>query len=121
MHHRCVTNDDHGDDRCWWTELVIDCLPSEKIESSSCHLYSNMLYTTAHVFNFVNTVMYWGVVVPHAKSANGELTRTRWLNSFFVAHMYGVTSLIAFIEVMFLNTIKHHHVSLPSLTARGHS
>ena len=121
MHHRCDTSDKDGNARVWWTELVIDSLPSEDIESSSCHFYSNMLYTTVHVFNFVNTVMYWGVVVPHANSPNGEHSGTGWLHSFFVAHMYGVTSLIAFTEVMFLNTIKHHHVSLPSLAARGHS
>ncbi|KAK4150785.1 hypothetical protein C8A00DRAFT_45899 [Chaetomidium leptoderma] len=82
--------------------------------SSSC-FYSSLLYAAAHVFNFINTTMYWAVLVPQGYGnfpagggADGTFSHG-WLQPFSIVNMYGVTSLIAYTEIMFLNTIKHQH------------
>jgi hypothetical protein len=116
MHHRRSANDNDDDDEGhrWLTRMIFNLSPSREPESSSSkHFYPSLLYTATHVFNFINTVMYWAVLVPqgHANFPNGGTPGTGWLQPFSVANMYGITSLIASGEVMFLNTIKHHHVS----------
>ncbi|KAK4044151.1 hypothetical protein C8A01DRAFT_12486 [Parachaetomium inaequale] len=91
--------------------MIFNLSPPDEPESSSKHFYPSLLYTAAHVFNFINTAMYWAVLVPqgHGNFPNGGAPGTGWLQPLSVANMYGVTSLIASSEVMFLNTIKHQH------------
>lgn len=114
--HSINDDDDDDDDSHRWLARVIFNLPStEQIESSSRHFYFSLLYTAAHVFNFMNTLMFWAVLVPQGHGnfptdGNG-IFGSGWIRPFFIANTYGATSLIAFSEIMFLNTISHENVS----------
>jgi hypothetical protein len=100
-----ATNDD-DDDQHWLTRAIANVAPADQAEPSTGHIASNLLYNTAHVFNFMNTLMYWTVLVPRGHFGTG------WFALLCTANIYGATTLIAMNEVMFLNTIKHQQVAI---------
>ena len=102
-HHSTVEND-----QAWVARTILNLSPPDGLtEFSHNHFYPSLLYIAAHVFNFMNTLMYWAVLVPQG---HGNLGGPGWLHPFSVVNLYGITSLIASVEVMFLNIIKHEHV-----------
>lgn len=103
----------------------------------------SLFYTTTQVFPLINTLVYWAVLVPHgrAKSTNFrptyfgkgsgarswdksrltctsaeelELFNESWFRRFWIINVWGITVLIVFLEVMFLNNVKRQVVSSSS-------
>ncbi|KAI1504491.1 hypothetical protein F5X99DRAFT_16548 [Biscogniauxia marginata] len=90
----------------------------------------SMFYTIAHVFAFMNTIIYWGVLVPsghggfrppnlpHHGHHRGNETETILydpdkglfeedpIKSFSIINVWTITSLIGGIEIFFLNSIR---------------
>ncbi|OTB01654.1 hypothetical protein M426DRAFT_212186 [Hypoxylon sp. CI-4A] len=95
------------------------------------YLFS-MFYTIAHVFPLMNTIMYWSVLVPsghggfkpphmphrhYAPPSCGNATITTYdpkkglfeedpIKSFSIINVWSITTVIALIEVSFLNSIR---------------
>ncbi|KAH7039637.1 uncharacterized protein B0I36DRAFT_357039 [Microdochium trichocladiopsis] len=94
------------------------------------YLFS-MFYTTAHVFAFMNSIVYWGVLVPaghggfkipkmpsHGHQGPGGsdfldaynpdkgLFDEDAIKPFVILNLWTVTSLIAIIEIFFLNSMR---------------
>lgn len=97
--------------------VTLNLSPAQAQTPSSGHFYASLLYTAAHVFNFMNATMYWAVLVPlgygsvpRGAYGGGKALGDGWLQPFCLVNMYGVTPLIASSEVLFLNTITHQHV-----------
>ncbi|KAJ1334199.1 hypothetical protein MN608_04205 [Microdochium nivale] len=91
----------------------------------------SMFYTTAHVFAFMNSIVYWGVLVPaghggfkipdmpqhgHDGTEGGEmfvaydpdkgLFEEDAIKPFVILNLWTITSVIAFIEMLFLNSMR---------------
>ncbi|CAJ2512693.1 Uu.00g008120.m01.CDS01 [Anthostomella pinea] len=111
--------------------------PPEKVDSYNKRFTFSMFYTIAHVFTFMNTLIYWGILVPtghggfkpptmphhdHPSSistANGTpitlydadkgLFEEGPLKAFSIINVWTITSLIAVIEILFLNSIRRQN------------
>lgn len=101
-HYRQFVHDDDNDEH-WLTRLIVNVTPANPVASSRSHFDSSPLYNTAHVFNLINTVMFWTVLVPRGYGHFGP----GWLGSFSASNICAVTMTIALNEILFLNTLKH--------------
>jgi len=118
-HRHHPADDEDAADRRSLIRPILDLPSGEQPQPSSKHFYFSLLYTAAHVFNFMNMVMFWAVLFPQGQvnipeGGNGGLFDGGWLRPFSIVNLYGVTSFIAAIEVIFLNSINHERVSLLS-------
>ncbi|KAI1205237.1 uncharacterized protein F4807DRAFT_443984 [Annulohypoxylon truncatum] len=91
--------------------------------------FFSMFYTIAHVFPFMNTLVYWGCLVPcghggfkppsmphshgdllsrnsTARFPNKGLLELEPIDSFSIINVWSITSIIALIEIGFLNSIR---------------
>ncbi|KAI0892559.1 hypothetical protein F4806DRAFT_499965 [Annulohypoxylon nitens] len=90
----------------------------------------SMFYTIAHVFPFMNTLIYWGCLVPAghggfkpphmphshmdfpcrnnstARYPTKGFTELEPIDSFSIINVWTITSIIALIEICFLNCIR---------------
>ncbi|KAI1382965.1 uncharacterized protein F4822DRAFT_434893 [Hypoxylon trugodes] len=105
--------------------------PPNRANCSIRRYLFSMFYTTAHVFPFMNTLLYWGVLVPTGHGGfkapkfphrhetalpNGNVTIAYdpskglfdedTIKSFSLINMSTITSVIALIEIGFLNSIR---------------
>ncbi|KAI1201675.1 hypothetical protein F5X97DRAFT_320074 [Nemania serpens] len=106
----------------------------------------SLFYTVSHVFTFLNALLYWAVLVPaghggfktpkfpHHHHNTGNTTGIFYdpgkglfdednIKSFSILNVWSITAVIAFIEVVFLNSIRRQspavgHVA-GSLVASG--
>ena len=62
MHHWSPVLDD--DDRRWKARVLSTLSPPSSTPCSRKSFYFSLFYTAAHVFNFMNTIIYWAVLVP---------------------------------------------------------
>ncbi|KAL7929650.1 hypothetical protein V8C35DRAFT_284156 [Trichoderma chlorosporum] len=93
--------------------------------------YFTLFYFTTVVFSFMNTAIYWFITRPHDLENNtgdddggngnfkgldvaalasntpfSDLFGQGWLKAFAIVNLYGVTSIIMVIEILFLNSIR---------------
>ncbi|KXJ91680.1 hypothetical protein Micbo1qcDRAFT_203740 [Microdochium bolleyi] len=105
--------------------------PSSEDTCRSRRYAFSMFYTTAHVFAFMNSIVYWGVLVPaghggfripkmphngHDGSGGGDMVVAYdpdkglfdedAIKPFAILNLWTVTSLIAFVEISFLNSMR---------------
>ncbi|OTA84882.1 hypothetical protein M434DRAFT_377316 [Hypoxylon sp. CO27-5] len=67
----------------------------------------SLFYTIAHVFPFMNTVLYWALLVP---SGHGVIDKGLFeehpIKAFSIINVWSITSIIGVIEIFFLNSIR---------------
>ncbi|KAI0018457.1 hypothetical protein F4780DRAFT_516941 [Xylariomycetidae sp. FL0641] len=104
--------------------------PSDKSRSPGRRFAFSMFYTTSHVFAFMNTLIYWGVLVPAGHGGfkvpelpnhphddqpgnatalydpNKGLFDEGGIKPFSIINVWTITSLIAATEIFFLNSIR---------------
>ncbi|KAK8096734.1 hypothetical protein PG999_012678 [Apiospora kogelbergensis] len=105
-------------------------------------LWFSLLYTISHVFVFMNSIIYWAVLVPaghggfkppkvphHHPHAPDNSTVAGYdphkglfdeghLKSFSIINVWSITSVIALLEMLLFNSIRRQAVSDPSADAR---
>jgi len=82
----------------------------------------SLFYTTTQVFTLISALVYWAVLVPrgygYALGSTSPLVGAaifldkKWLRTLWVLNIWGVTVLVVFLEVMFLNNVKRQVVSV---------
>ncbi|KAI0882965.1 uncharacterized protein GGS22DRAFT_169168 [Annulohypoxylon maeteangense] len=109
---------------------ILRCLsPPNKACCPIRRFFFSMFYTIAHVFPFMNTLIYWGCLVPSghggfkpphmphshtgypcgnstAKFPDKGLFELEPIDSFSIINVWSITSIIALIEISFLNSIR---------------
>ncbi|KAI0160878.1 hypothetical protein GGR52DRAFT_150305 [Hypoxylon sp. FL1284] len=102
--------------------------PPNKATCPKRKFWFSMYYTMAHVFPFMNTLIYWGVLVPtghggftapsishgHSPANNATvlydpdkgLFEEDSIKSFSILNVWTITTVIAIIEIGFLNSIR---------------
>ncbi|KAK4651970.1 hypothetical protein QC762_607200 [Podospora pseudocomata] len=108
------------DDNSWESVLLCKMSPPLQTPKSRKRLYFSIFYTISHVFVFMNTLIYWCILVPKGyghlpKGKEGEPVSDStwkdfwghgWFEPFCILNLYLVTSLIALFEIFVLNSIK---------------
>ncbi|KAK0636998.1 hypothetical protein B0T17DRAFT_504384 [Bombardia bombarda] len=117
---------DENDGR-WESKILWKMSPPVQTMHSRKRFYFSVFYTAVHVFAFMNVIIYWAVSVPNGHghfpkgegegesvfSAAEDFWSNGWFEPFCLINLWGVTALIAFIEVLILNSIKRQ-VPVPS-------
>ncbi|KAI2472687.1 hypothetical protein F4781DRAFT_428107 [Annulohypoxylon bovei var. microspora] len=108
---------------------ILRCLsPPNKARCPIRRFCFSMYYTIAHIFPFMNTLIYWGCLVPaghggfkppHMPHHHGNpcgnstikypdkgLFELEPIDSFSIINVWSITSIIALIEICFLNSIR---------------
>jgi len=99
-------------------------------ESYRKRIYFSLFFSVVHVYAFLNALVFWTVLVPQGHGhlpgddntkKPSEMFRTSnsfedffsdgWFEQFCVLNLWGVTAIIAFVEIIFLNSIKRPVVS----------
>ncbi|UKZ80309.1 hypothetical protein TrVFT333_008067 [Trichoderma virens FT-333] len=104
----------------WWVVSLMS-LP-RNLASLRKQFYFTLFYFTTVVFSFMNTAIYWFITRPHDLENNddgndgrlfavaaapfSDLFGQGWLKAFAIVNLYGITSIIMVIEILFLNSIK---------------
>ncbi|KAH8895834.1 hypothetical protein GQ53DRAFT_854040 [Thozetella sp. PMI_491] len=113
-----------ADDRRWESILLRGMAPPVQTTHSRKRFYFSLFYTAVHVFTFMNTIIYWTVLVPQdhghlpqSGSPSGhpvhDFFGDGWFKPFCIINQWGITTLIAMIEILGLNSIKRQ-VPVPS-------
>ncbi|KAI0126248.1 hypothetical protein BJ170DRAFT_634290 [Xylariales sp. AK1849] len=120
-------NDSHGNQM---RSNVINILsPPNRANSYNRRFFFSMFYTTAHVFTFMNTIIYWAILVPfghggfkapnlphhnHLPHNNASvlydphkgLFEEDDIKAFSIINVWSITSLIGLAEVLLFNSIR---------------
>ncbi|KAH9904021.1 hypothetical protein F4778DRAFT_77532 [Xylariomycetidae sp. FL2044] len=102
--------------------------PTDKASTPNRRYAFSMFYTITHVFSFMNTLIFWGILVPsghggfkppnvphhHHGGSNQTalydpdkgLFEEDGIKAFSIINVWTITSLIAGIEIFFLNSIR---------------
>ncbi|KAK1755464.1 hypothetical protein QBC47DRAFT_189924 [Echria macrotheca] len=77
----------------------------------------SLFFLETHVYVLMNAIMYWAVLVPtgHDHFPKDEPTHELfdslfghgWFQPFCIISLWGITALVAIIEILFLNKIKY--------------
>lgn len=130
-----------SNDRRWESVILRFMSPPAQGPDSRQRLYFSLFYTITHVFALLNTLHYWGVLVPNGhghgpKGGNDDAMATffregddaggsgdpwkdpfkdimseGWLKPFSLFNIYTATTLVTFVEVLFLNSMRPQDVS----------
>jgi hypothetical protein len=86
----------------------------------------SLFYTTTQVFALISALVYWIVLLPTGHGYSLDPTRLpvgmlklldeARFQSLWALNLWGVTVLIVFVEVMFLNNVKRQVVSIPCVS-----
>ncbi|KAI1308125.1 hypothetical protein F5Y03DRAFT_111577 [Xylaria venustula] len=108
--------------------------PPKEATTAERFIFS-MFYTISHVFPLFNTLLYWAVLVPAGHGGfkppefpshnhnpdnstaifydpNKGLFEEDDIKAFSILNVWTITGIIAFVEVLFLNSIRRQSVSL---------
>ncbi|KAI1841110.1 hypothetical protein JX266_012703 [Neoarthrinium moseri] len=103
--------------------------PPNRANCRNRRFFFSMFYTAAHVFTFMNTIIYWAILVPaghggfkaphfpHHHHSPHNQTRALYdphkglfeeddIKAFSIINVWSVTSVIGLMEVMFFNSIR---------------
>ncbi|ORY57448.1 uncharacterized protein BCR38DRAFT_478213 [Pseudomassariella vexata] len=113
------------------TKILVALSPPNRDTDGKWRLGFSLFYTTAHVFTFMNTIIYWAVLVPaghggfrppsvphhgHQTSAPGNPTAmydpSKGLfeegdaKAFSIINIWTISSVIGLAEILFFNSIR---------------
>ncbi|KAK4194138.1 hypothetical protein QBC40DRAFT_239136 [Triangularia verruculosa] len=108
------------DDRRWESVVLSKMSPPLQTPQSRKRFYFSIFYTVVHVFVFMNSLIYWTVLVPQGyghfpQGEGGESISTAsaeeffgngWFEPFCIINLYIGIPLIALFEIFVLNSIK---------------
>ncbi|KAK3323843.1 hypothetical protein B0T19DRAFT_214530 [Cercophora scortea] len=118
---------EEDDDRCEFVILRKFSPPIQTAHSRK-RFYFSLFYIFVHVVVFINSIVFWTVLVPngHGHFPEGEddgdaeaegsfedFWSDGWFQPFCIINLWGVTALLAFIEIVYLNSVKRP-VPIPS-------
>ncbi|KAM7195766.1 hypothetical protein V8F20_007336 [Naviculisporaceae sp. PSN 640] len=105
-----------------WESVILWVMsPPIQTPGSRKRLYFSLFYTIVHVFAAMNVIIYWVILVPngHGHLPKGKyegfptfdaiedfFTSDGWFHPFCIVNLWVVTGLIAFAEVLFLNSVR---------------
>ncbi|KAK0715068.1 hypothetical protein B0H67DRAFT_233442 [Lasiosphaeris hirsuta] len=107
---------DDNDTR-WESRVLRRMSPPVQTIHSRKRFYFSLFYTVVHVVVFMNVIIYWTVLVPNGygrfpegeaeeDSSMDEFFGSGWFQPFCHINLWVVTALIAFIEILGLNSIR---------------
>ncbi|KAK4450809.1 hypothetical protein QBC34DRAFT_65872 [Podospora aff. communis PSN243] len=126
--HLYYPDPDENDDR-WEYRLLQKMSPPRQTPYSRKRFFFSLFYSVVHVVAFMNAFIYWTVLVPkghghfpkgdgeggnkggdkgeeHLTSSTDEFFGHGWFQPFCLINLWCVTALLAFIEIIYLNSVK---------------
>lgn len=124
--HTVVGSKSTKDENSWRARLLRVMSPPVQRPGDRKRFWFSLFYTTTQVFALISSLVYWAVLVPTGHGYSLDPTRLpvgmlklfdeARFQSFWALNLWGVTVLIVFVEVMFLNNVKRQVVSIPCVS-----
>lgn len=123
-------DEEDNTDNTWGARLLRAMSPPVQRPGDGKRLAFSLFYTT-QVSALISALVYWTVLVPAGYGYTSDRTRLSVglsrpldeasIQSFWADNLWGVTILVVFVEVMFLNGVKRQVVSAqPVCPILGH-
>jgi hypothetical protein len=99
--------------------------PPRQHATTQNRTYFSIFYSAANTFPFTSSLIHWAVMIPTHKTSipADQIFSNDWHTSFFVINKWGISALLAFIEVLFLSSIRcpepvgYHIAGISTLSA----
>ncbi|KAE8442242.1 hypothetical protein EG329_003713 [Mollisiaceae sp. DMI_Dod_QoI] len=82
--------------------------PPRQHATTKNRTWFSIFYSAANTFPYTSALIHWAILIPKNKTSipADQIFNHGWFTSFFVINKWGISALIAFIEILFFSSIR---------------